>query len=72
VVKREVFVLLVVYGIGKIVEENILVIKVDSRESINQPPFGRVIDYMTYGGIYREVYESQNKVTEEKGGEADE
>ena len=40
-----------VYG-----EENILVIKVDSRESINQPPFGRVIDYMTYGGIYREVY----------------
>ncbi len=37
-------------------EENVLVIKVDSRESINQPPFGRVIDYMTYGGIYREVY----------------
>lgn len=37
-------------------EENILVIKVDSRESINVPPFGKVIDYMTYGGIYREVY----------------
>lgn len=37
-------------------EENILAVKVDSRESINIPPFGYVIDYMTYGGIYREVY----------------
>ncbi|MCR5623918.1 MAG: glycoside hydrolase family 2 protein [Lachnospiraceae bacterium] len=36
--------------------DNILVIKVDSRESLNQPPFGYVIDYMTYGGIYRSVY----------------
>ena len=37
-------------------EENVLVVKVDSRESLNIPPFGNVIDYMTYGGIYREVY----------------
>ena len=37
-------------------ESNILVVKVDSRESLNIPPFGNVIDYMTYGGIYREVY----------------
>lgn len=37
-------------------EENVLVVKVDSRESINVPPFGKVIDYMTYGGMYREVY----------------
>lgn len=37
-------------------EENVLVIKVDSRENLNIPPFGFVIDYMTYGGIYREVY----------------
>jgi beta-galactosidase len=37
-------------------EENVLVVKVDSRESINVPPFGHVIDYMTYGGLYREVY----------------
>ena len=36
--------------------ENILVVKVDSRESLNIPPFGNVIDYMTYGGIYRDVY----------------
>lgn len=40
----------------KIGEENKLVIKVDSRESQNIPPFGFVIDYMTYGGIYRDVY----------------
>ena len=37
-------------------EENVLVIRVDSRETLNQPPFGFVIDYMTYGGLYREVY----------------
>lgn len=37
-------------------QENVLLIKVDSRENINQPPFGNLIDYMTYGGIYREVY----------------
>ncbi len=37
-------------------EENILAVKLDSRETLNQPPFGNVIDYMTYGGIYREVY----------------
>ena len=36
--------------------DNQLVVKVDSRKSLNQPPFGFVIDYQTYGGIYREVY----------------
>lgn len=40
-----------VYGI-----RNTLVVKVDSRESVNIPPFGFVIDYMTYGGLYREVW----------------
>ena len=35
---------------------NPLVIKLDSRESLDQPPFGYVIDYMTYGGLYREVW----------------
>ena len=39
--------------IGK---KNVLVVQVDSRESQNIPPFGFVIDYMTYGGIYREAY----------------
>ena len=37
-------------------EENVLVVKVDSTESQNIPPFGKVIDYMTFGGLYREVY----------------
>lgn len=37
-------------------QENVLAVKVDSRESLNIPPFGFVIDYMTYGGIYRDVY----------------
>ena len=36
--------------------ENLLVVKVDSRESLNTPPFGFVIDYLTYGGIYRDVW----------------
>ncbi len=34
---------------------NCLVVKLDSRESLNVPPFGFVVDYMTYGGIYRDV-----------------
>lgn len=37
-------------------QENVLVLKVDTNETLNQPPFGFVIDYMTYGGVYREVY----------------
>ncbi|MGN0168833.1 MAG: glycoside hydrolase family 2 TIM barrel-domain containing protein, partial [Acetatifactor sp.] len=37
-------------------KENILAVRVDSRENLNTPPFGYVIDYMTYGGIYRDVY----------------
>ena len=42
---------LVSYG-----EDNLIALKVDSREELNTPPFGFVIDYMTYGGIYRDVY----------------
>lgn len=30
--------------------ENLLTVRVDSRENLNIPPFGFVIDYMTYGG----------------------
>ncbi|MCM1533656.1 MAG: hypothetical protein NC099_03275 [Corallococcus sp.] len=36
--------------------DNQVVVRVDSRETLNQPPFGYVIDYLTYGGIYRDVY----------------
>lgn len=34
---------------------NELVVRLDSRESLNIPPFGYVIDYLCYGGLYREV-----------------
>ena len=37
-------------------KKNVLVVKVDSRETADIPPFGYVVDYMTYGGIYRDVY----------------
>ena len=35
--------------------ENMIAVRLDSRESLDQPPFGNVIDYLTYGGIYRAV-----------------
>ncbi len=37
-------------------EKNIVTVIVDSRENPNVPPFGGLIDYLGYGGIYREVY----------------
>ena len=43
-------------------EDNILAVKLDTTENPAVPPFGFVIDYLTYGGIYREVWlESKNK-----------
>ena len=35
--------------------ENKIFVKVDSTERIDIPPHGFVVDYLTYGGIYREV-----------------
>jgi beta-galactosidase len=35
--------------------ENVLVVQVDSTERNDIPPFGYEIDYMTFGGLYREV-----------------
>jgi len=35
--------------------ENVLAVDVDSRERPDIPPFGHQIDYLTFGGIYREV-----------------
>ena len=35
--------------------DNTLVMKVDSHERDDIPPFGLVIDYLTFGGIYRNV-----------------
>lgn len=36
--------------------ENTVVVCLDTSETLNQPPFGFVIDYLTYGGLYREVW----------------
>lgn len=36
--------------------DNQLTVVVDSNELPNIPPFGGQIDYLTYGGIYREVF----------------
>ena len=36
--------------------ENLLAVKLDTRENPEVPPFGFVIDYLTYGGLYREVW----------------
>jgi beta-galactosidase len=35
--------------------DNILTLQVDSTERADMPPFGYEIDYMTFGGLYREV-----------------
>lgn len=35
--------------------DNILMVQVDSTERADIPPFGYEIDYMTFGGLYREV-----------------
>lgn len=37
-------------------EDNIIAVKLDTTENPAVPPFGFVIDYLTYGGIYREVW----------------
>ena len=35
--------------------DNTVTVRLDTRESLNIPPFGFVIDYLCYGGLYREV-----------------
>ena len=36
--------------------DNLLSVQLDSTENPAVPPFGYVIDYLTYGGIYRDVW----------------
>jgi len=36
--------------------ENVLTVYVDSRERKDIPPYGHLVDYLTFGGIYRDVY----------------
>lgn len=42
--------------------ENKLFVMVDSNERSDIPPNGFVLDYLTYGGIYREVYISEHEI----------
>jgi beta-galactosidase len=35
--------------------ENVLAVEVDSTERKDIPPFGHLVDYLTFGGIYRDV-----------------
>lgn len=45
--------------------DNTIGVYVDSNERDDIPPFGHVIDYLTYGGIYREVsliYKSESHI----------
>ncbi len=37
-------------------EDCVLTVYVDAKEDPHVPPFGFVVDYLTYGGIYREVW----------------
>ena len=37
-------------------EDNWVAVKLDTTENGAVPPFGFVIDYLTYGGLYREVW----------------
>ncbi len=37
-------------------EDNTITVKLDSTENGTVPPFGFAIDYLTYGGIYRDVW----------------
>jgi len=36
--------------------DNLIAVKLDASENPEVPPFGFVIDYLTYGGLYREVW----------------
>ncbi len=37
-------------------EENLLAVRLDTTENAQIPPFGFAIDYLTYGGLYREAF----------------
>ncbi len=37
-------------------QNNLLAVRLDTSENPVTPPFGHVVDYLTYGGLYREVW----------------
>ena len=45
----------------------LLCVELNSKEDLDIPPFGKVIDYLTYGGLYREVrleYRSESYISD--------
>lgn len=42
-------------GALRLGQKNVIAVRCDSRETLDVPPFGGRIDYLTYGGIYRAV-----------------
>ncbi|MBD5103513.1 MAG: glycoside hydrolase family 2 protein [Ruminococcaceae bacterium] len=40
----------------KLGSSNLLAVKLDTSENPDIPPFGFVVDYLTYGGLYREAW----------------
>ena len=36
--------------------ENVLQVRLDSTERTDIPPYGNIVDYLTFGGIYRDVW----------------
>lgn len=43
-------------GLVSFGESNLLAVKLDTSENPEIPPFGFVVDYLTYGGLYREAW----------------
>lgn len=43
-------------GLVSFGKSNLLAVKLDTSENPEIPPFGFVVDYLTYGGLYREVW----------------
>ena len=43
--------------------ENIVILHVDSRERKDIPPYGHLVDYLTFGGVYRDVHLRQVNLT---------
>ena len=43
-------------GLVRFDSDNLIAVRLDTTENPEIPPFGFVIDYLTYGGLYREVW----------------
>ncbi|MCM1055885.1 MAG: hypothetical protein NC394_10240 [Bacteroides sp.] len=43
-------------GLAELDRPNLLTVRLDTSENSDIPPFGFVVDYLTYGGLYREAW----------------